>query len=224
MLQTWKFSTKDQKVHVVSDCHWRHNKDFLFGKRGYNSIDEHDENGIHIWNSRVGFNDIVINCGDYIFNQLDPNLTKEIIRRLNGHQYYIWGNHNSGVKPLYYEALTACRYGIAENQEVYPLTWEDKFTFVGDYMHGRIDHVPFVASHYAYRIWDGMQKGVIAISGHSHGSDKESNPDFLGCKRIDVGIENFGGPIEFYELMKIMDKKKIGQYDHHDSATTTSKF
>ena len=31
------------KIWIISDLHFCHNKDFIYGKRGFNSIAEHDE-------------------------------------------------------------------------------------------------------------------------------------------------------------------------------------
>ena len=218
-------------MFFVSDTHFHHDREFIYKPRGYNSVQEMDEGIIKIWNERVDVNDIVIHLGDFCF-QADQKLAENYIQRLNGKIFLLWGNHNSGVKQLY-QYLLQMKIG-ANIGELYPLVYDtgdpfsplgkSKLTFCGNYMHGKIDHVMFCASHYAHRVWDAQSKGTIFVGGHSHGNDTESQPDWLDCKRLDVGIENFGGPIEFYELMKIMDKKKIGKYDHHDQNTTTSGF
>jgi len=42
-------------------------------------------------------------------------------------------------------------------------------------------------------LWIDSHKGKIwHVSGHSHGSDPESQPDYPFNKRVDAGIENFG--------------------------------
>lgn len=218
MLKKWKFqTTESQNLFFVSDTHFGHNKNFVFENRGYKSIIEHDESLIKIWNERVRSTDVVIHCGDFCLNSTE-NYCWDLIHKLNGHIYYIWGNHNSRVKDVY-KKLVYERYNLT-NEEIYPISYHhsllgEKFTFVGDYMSGFINKTPFVASHFAFRNWDYMKSGSACISAHSHGNDKESNPDFLDCKRLDVGIENFGGPISFLDVMKIMDKKKISSIDHH---------
>ncbi len=214
MLKPLKFSTKEHKVFFTSDLHLNHNKEFLYGKRGYKSMQEHDAGVIKIWNERVGENDIVINLGDFIFYQKDSVLTKEYINKLNGKQFFLWGNHNAGVKPLYFETMKESLFN-PDVYEVYPLTWNNKFTFCGNYIYGKIDHISFVGSHYSFRIWDGMSKGVILASGHSHSNDVLSNPETADCKRLDVGIDVFKKIVSFREIQKIMAHKEIKQLDHH---------
>jgi hypothetical protein len=41
-------------------------------------------------------------------------------------------------------------------------------------------------------------------------------------KRLDVGIDNFGQPIDFDQVLRIMNKKGTEIIDHHDSATSKS--
>jgi calcineurin-like phosphoesterase family protein len=238
MLRPWKFSTKEHKLFFTSDCHFNHNKEFLFKPRGYNSVEEHDAEIIRIWNERVGKDDTVIHLGDFIFQATD-SLAEQYLQKLNGHIITLWGNHNSGVKQLYHRLVWEFLhkgevypgYLLTKDQvdvEIYPLTYMldglPKLTFASNYMHGKIDHVEFVSTHYAMAIWDRMQHGSLNLVGHSHSNHKESNPGHTECKRLDVGIENFGGPVEFYDMMKIMNTKKITQYDHHNHKTTSSSF
>ena len=144
----------------------------------------------------------------------------EFIRRLNGHIYFVWGNHNAGVKQLYQTELEK-QYGIAD-VEIYPLTYNNKFTFVGDYMKGYINGQAFCASHYAYRVWESMGKGAMFLSGHSHGTDSESLPNFPKYKRLDCGMDNFNNtPVSSDEIMRIMFKKELGIVDHHDGTRSS---
>jgi hypothetical protein len=53
------------------------------------------------------------------------------------------------------------------------------------------------------------------LCGHSHKNDKGINPDCLDGKILDVGVDNFGGPISFAEIKKIMNKKSLKVTDHH---------
>jgi calcineurin-like phosphoesterase family protein len=229
MLKEWKLKSSDSsRVFITSDTHFRHDKDFLYIKRGYSSIKEHDIGLIKIWNERVRPQDQVIHLGDFIF-KATKELAEEYFKQLNGKIYVLWGNHNSGIKQLYKSVLE--EEGFPDFYEVYPsgwcpdksrIGWSDKVIFVGDYMKGWINSTPFVASHFAHRIWDFMQKNAVHFCGHSHGSDKESNPDFEFHKRIDVGIENFGGPVSFEQLLVILNKKELVQLDHHDRNTNSS--
>jgi len=220
------------KVWFVSDTHWNHDRPFILSKRGYKTIQEHDEGLIKIWNQRVGADDTVIHLGDFIVGAgRDADyLGDHLLKTLNGQKIFLWGNHNSYVKTLF-KRLVQEQYG-KDNVEVYPIATTEfgkSVTFMGNNLLCKIRTPKFTqfvyGSHFAHRIWIDMHKGsrgLWSVSGHSHGSDKESQPEFLQSKRLDVGIENFGGPIDFDQLAEIMNKKQADKIDMHDSATSPS--
>lgn len=213
MLQRIKFKNNEHsKLFLIGCSHFNHNKDFIFKARGYNSIQEHDEGLIKIWNERVRPQDSVLHLGDFMLNG-SAESCKNIVGRLNGRLYLINGNHNGFIKSLYFEALAF--YCLPPEVEAYNITWENKVTFLGDYIHASAEGISFCASHFPFRIWDKMKHGIPFFNSHSHGGDVESNPDDMTCKRIDCGVENFGGPVAFDDLMKIMDKKGISKLDQH---------
>lgn len=220
MFKQFKIKTSQTPVYLTSDSHFCHAKPFVYEERGFSSVQEHDETLIKIWNETVPYNATVLHLGDFMLNG-SKEQCEQYFNRLNGHIVFLWGNHESYTKKVYKESLIG-QYGC-ENIEIYPLTWNNKVTFVGNYLHGFIDKVPFVASHFAYRVWDFMQHGAVNFCGHSHGSDKESSASFPFHKRLDVGTDNFGRPISFQEAMTKLNKKKIVQLDHHNS-TKTSGF
>lgn len=228
--------SEDSKIFFVSDTHFKHDREFLWGKRGFKNVDEHDETLIKTWNERVRPQDVVFHLGDHILGAGRDAKTvfENIFNRLNGHIYTVWGNHNAGAKQVYQELVEA-RLGLepgqGKNMEVYPITWNDKVTFLGNsallkisyLLHDKQKRSQLVhISHFAHRIWIDMGHGVIALSGHSHGSDKHCNPESTDQKILDVGIENFGGPVSFDEIMQIMKHKEFKQLDHHDSSISKS--
>lgn len=213
------------KLFFVSDTHFSHDKEFLYGKRGYNSVEEHDAGLIKTWNERVRPCDKVIHLGDFILGagRDAKELAYHLLEKLNGKIYLIWGNHNSGVKQVYEDTLQI--FGLASNLEVYPLT-RDKYTFLGNQALLKVKaenktHFVF-CSHFAHRIWIDYNRNVWHVSGHSHGNDSETLPDCKNGKKLDVGIEVFGGPIVFDEVAKIMNQKQFVELDHHDSSTRPS--
>lgn len=214
------------RVFLVSDCHFYHEK--LVAGRGFASVDEHNKTLIDTWNNRVRPQDVVINLGDFILGAGEKSREKldELLGVLNGRQYYIWGNHNAGVKTAYWEAVK--EYFPTET-EIYPIGYKN-MTFLGNSMIAHVktperkdktNHFVF-CSHFAHRIWIDMNKGVLHASGHSHGNDQESNEHWLKTKRLDVGIENFGGPLDFDTFLDIMNTKTIEQLDHHGENTNPS--
>jgi len=234
MIKTYKFEhNEDQKIFFTSDTHFRHNKDFVYSKRGYSCIDEHDESIINKWNKLVRPQDVVWHLGDHILGagRDAANIFKNYFcQRLNGNIYTLWGNHTSGAKDVYKETVKDFLFGNENDLEIYPIKYKN-VTFVGNSALCQINYNDstnkkrkqlIFMSHYAHRIWYDMAKGVVALSGHSHGSDKESNPDHKYHKRVDIGIDNFGEPVIFDEVMRIMETKEVSYLDHHDHNTNPS--
>jgi len=217
MSQHVNFNTKKTPLWIVSDTHFHHDREFLWKPRGYSDIQSHDEGVKKNWNNLVGKDDNVLCLGDFVFNDPDGSRFKQLLSELNGYIYLLWGNHNSGVKAVYKSEVLR-QYGSAL-VEVYPLAYGNKVMFLGDYVLGRIDGVPYVASHFPFRIWDEMQHGSIALSGHSHGNDEGRNPKALDDKALDCGIDNFGGPVSFQDVMEIIRGKQTVVIDHHDKNT-----
>jgi len=217
------------KLFFVSDTHFCHNKDFIWKKRGFTSVEEHDQTIISRWNSLVSHQDNIIHLGDFLVGGGTNARGKsiEIIHKLNGKIHFLWGNHNSGVKDIYKELVNGIFPNCQETTELYPLTYSDKFTFYGNNILIKVKTPKksyFVfCSHFAHRIWiDSHHGDVLHLSGHSHGRDIESQPEFQNVKRLDVGIENFGGPVAFNDILNIMDKKNLMVIDHHNSKTSKS--
>lgn len=237
MYQKFIFNEEENKrLFVVSDTHFSHNRDFILNKRGYNTIKDHDEGLIQKWNETVSQSDTVIHLGDFILGAGQKSKEKfyELINRLNGNIVYLYGNHNAGLTPVYREIIQE-KYGDGVD-EVYPLTIETKggsFTYRGHNLLIKVEkYVPnltpkqvrhLFCSHFAHRIWIDSHKGYVwHLCGHSHGSDPESQPDFRGAKRLDVGIENFGRPISIEEVEKIMNQKSVVKTDRHEKSTNPS--
>ena len=235
MYKKYKFNhNSDQKVWWVSDTHFRHDREFILSKRGFDTITDHDEYLIEDWNEKASTNDTIIHVGDFLLGagQKSREVAESIIDRLNGNVVFLWGNHNAGVKSIYQDMIpNVIQKGCDDIDEVYPLkmpTTKGSFTFFGHYLLADIKvnnkHSQLVFhAHFAHRLWIDSHKGKIwHVSGHSHGSDPESQPDYPFNKRVDAGIENFGGLISFEELKKIMDKKQVVHIDHHDKSTNPS--
>jgi calcineurin-like phosphoesterase family protein len=124
MYKRLKFQDQS-KVFVVSDCHFRHDRDFIWGKRGFNNSDEHNQSLINEWNHRVDNESDVIQLGDFMFGDQDGRYMLEVIRKLNFSTLYLMGgNHVSGFKALYNKALTIKNNETLPEYEIYPLEYD----------------------------------------------------------------------------------------------------
>ena len=211
MIKTLKFKDLD-KLFVTSDTHFCHEIEGVWKKRGFNSVQEHDEALIKTWNSTVPFDGTVIHLGDFMLNG-SYQKCKEYLFRLNGSLVSLWGNHNSYLKDVYKDALA--ENGYDNDIEVYPLIWKNKVTFVGENLNFYVGKKFFVGSHFPYKIWDYMKWSAANLSAHSHSGDLERNPDFKYHKALDCGVDNFGGPVSIRKIIDILDKKQYVKMDNH---------
>ncbi len=227
MLNTYSFDYSTQKIGFSSDLHAGHTKDFILNPRKAKTAEEFIERYVAEYNNIIGDNDIVFHLGDFTVGA-GANavvLTRNILRRLNGTKYLLWGNHNAGVKEIYYNEKLNQFGRQFEDKSVYPLFVEElKTGFLGSTVDISIRYnnqwYKIFCSHFAHRLWENSHKGVIHLCGHSHGNDAGSNINDLTAKRLDVGYENVGAVILFPDALKIMNKKKVVLLDHHNSQTT----
>jgi calcineurin-like phosphoesterase family protein len=207
-----KFKTSERNVHFISDCHFSHDRKWLVEPRGYSTIEEHDEGLIEKWNKQVEPHDVVWSLGDFIFLKGAEERMEKIIRRLNFSTLYMLnGNHVAGIKQL--KEKHGRQYWMEDQQRM--------VEFRGDYQEIIVDGRGIVLSHYPILSWNGQAGGSVCIFGHVH-SNLNNTPIgelYFKSRAIDVGVENFGRPVSFKEIIDIVDKRGIVTFDHHDSKT-----
>lgn len=81
----------------TSDLHIGHDKEFIWGPRGFYSVKEHDREILKRWNSQVSPDDNVYILGDLCLGQ-DEKEWNQIFYNLNGHKFFIYGNHDTDSK------------------------------------------------------------------------------------------------------------------------------
>ena len=80
-----------------------HDREFIWGPRGFTSIKEHDETIIKNWNEIVKPDDIVYHLGDLMLG--DNAYGMECIKQLNGKIRLIRGNHDTDARWQLYNTL-----------------------------------------------------------------------------------------------------------------------
>ena len=68
-----------EQVYVTSDLHFGHDREFIWKARGYNSVDEMNEDYVHKWNITVDNDDDVYVLGDLM---LGDKSNIEFIKRI----------------------------------------------------------------------------------------------------------------------------------------------
>jgi len=226
MFKIIKSNHPEHDTFFVSDLHFGHDREFIYGKRNFKSLYEHDSALIHRWNETCSQNSVVFNLGDFIFNDALGERFVNICRRLSfGTMYLLAGNHTSGHKKIYTEALKA-KYpdAIKEGRvecEIYPLEYlidnnpNKKIIFLPQYAEAKIGGKDLVLCHYPIISHNNQSGDSYMLCGHSHGSCEFTNIKTGSGYRLDVGIESFGKPINFIDIKQFFNQRKQTSFDHH---------
>lgn len=182
------------KIFLTSDTHFGHDREFLWGPRGFTNSQEHDEAVIKNWNETVSPDDIVYHLGDLMLGDNAHGI--ECVKRLNGHIKLIRGNHDTDARWKL--------YGTLPNVEL--IGWADvikykKYNFY-------LSHHPTLTSNLEKA--PHLRMHLINLYGHTHQMGKfYQDMPFM----FHVGLDsNDNRPIlldDAIELMKEETKRCI---------------
>lgn len=181
----------ENKIWFVSDTHFGHQKEFLWGPRGFESSKEHDEAVIRNWNSVVAPEDTVYHLGDVMLGDNEYGL--ECLKRLNGKIHIIVGNHDTQTRELlYYDCPNVMTTSYAKEIKI------------GKY-YLWLCHYPTITANYDDdKPW---AKHLINIYGHTHQKTKFYNDNpYMYCVCLDTH-NNF--PVDLDTILKDIKEKKI---------------
>lgn len=142
---------KMARIFVTSDTHFGHEGEFIWGPRGFHSVQESDKTIISNWNSVVQPGDIVYHLGDVMLGDNEHGL--DCLRQLNGEIHIIRGNHDTNVRwGLYAELENVVLEGWAT------MIKYKKYNFY-------LSHFPTETSNF-----DDMdiRRRIINLCGHTH--------------------------------------------------------
>ena len=146
-------------IYFTSDLHFGHDRDFIYGPRGFACIAEHDEALISCWNSTVTGDDTIYVLGDIMLKDNEHGI--ECWNRLKGKKKVIWGNHDSNPRR---ELISQC-----PGTEV--LGFANVFVYKEHAFY--LSHYPSLTANYD----DSRTKRVINICGHTHAKDRFADID-----------------------------------------------
>lgn len=176
---------------LISDLHFGHDKPFIFQRRGFNTIQEHDQKVIELFNSIVRPDDIVYCLGDIFLGDSENGMN--CFGQLNGRFYLAIGNHD-----------TPTRLGLLHQaMEFPPQEWKAR---IMDIQYGYIikhKKACIHLTHYPLDTGNGESPSLVYnIHGHVH-EDDSVHPEHL--LRYNVAWEALGGrPIELDEVVKYL--------------------
>ena len=180
-----------KKIWFTSDLHFGHQKEFLWGPRGFESSIEHDEVIIRNWNSVIDYEDEVYVLGDLMLGDNEYGLN--CIKRLAGHIHVILGNHDSETRAVLYLSCP--------NIETIDYAREEK---IGkNYFF--LCHYPVITANYDdQKAW---AKHLINLHGHTHFKDKfYNNNPYMYNVSLDAH-NNY--PVEIHEIIEDIREKKM---------------
>jgi len=162
----------------TADTHFNH---YLLAMiRGFDTVEDHDECLINIWNSYVKKGDEVYHLGDFCFGT--HKAVRSIRAKLHGKIHLILGNHDR----------TNRLHNMSET-----------FTTIHDLWEIKIGNKPVVLCHYAMRVWSKSHYNSWQLYGHSHGSIIP-----IG-KQYDVGLDNNRFTLlTEQDIINVMDKRE----------------
>ena len=138
-------------IWVTSDSHFNHNKEFIYAARGFQTIEEMNEAIIENWNKMIKSDDIVYHLGDVMLGA-DLQSGLDLVRRLNGHKYLAYGNHDTQNR--------LCTFVEARLFEDIKMGYRIKGPGKRSY----------ITTHYPTITANGLESPVIGLYGHSHQS------------------------------------------------------
>ena len=143
--------SKEQKVFVTSDWHFGHDRQFIWGPRGFTSIEEHNAEIVRRHNEVVGPDDEVYVLGDLMLG--DNKVGLAAIAQLNGRLHVVCGNHDTDARIEAYENLP----NVVEVCTAARFKW-DKLNFYCSHWPTHTDNLEK----------ESINQCMINFFGHSH--------------------------------------------------------
>ena len=204
------------KIFVTTDTHIHHKQNFVWGARGFASMEAHDKAVIDSINDTVKYDDILFHLGDLCLNTTLPQF-EEILSQLNCQNIYmLWGNHpNPHYKNVYLPIVKKILGNdFTPESEVYPIRYRNVI-YIGNYVEVSLGGQYCVLQHYPIMVWNHMKGGAWMLCGHSHGAYEPTTANYPEGKILDCNWDDFKKPLSLSEIRAIMDKKKIVGAGHH---------
>ena len=140
------------KIYVTSDFHFGHEKFFIYTARGYQTIQEMNEDLVRKFNSVVSNDDDVYILGDLVLGDIG-NI--EYVRELNGRLHVVLGNHDTNMRAAEYR--TSCP-NIVEVADVGIKLDYGKYHFA-------LTHFPMLTNNIEKEY---LKQMTLNLFGHTH--------------------------------------------------------
>lgn len=142
-------------IFLTSDTHFNHNKDFILGPRGFDTVEQMNCEIVKRWNAVVQPEDTVYLLGDVMLGDVEEGL--KLLKQLNGNIYIAYGNHCTDARIAKYKEC----HNVKDVQMGYRLKKGKK---------------TFILTHYPTLVANGEGPSPIwNIHGHTHSANAFSD-------------------------------------------------
>lgn len=152
---------KPNKVWFTSDLHFNHDQEFIYGPRGFKSVQEMNEKIIENINSAVSDKDDLYILGDICLGGGENEILAEnrkLIERINARIHILYGNHDTERRKQLYKScknvVEVCGYAT--------LFKRGKYRYY-------LSHYPTLVSNYDDA---KLKTKTINLCGHTHTSNR----------------------------------------------------
>lgn len=161
-------------IYLLSDLHFGHQKDFLYGPRGFQNIYDHDKTIIENWNKVINPEDDVYLLGDVMLGDTAYGLS--CLKQLKGQIHIIRGNHDSDSR---WELYKDC-WNVVETCEAKFLRYKKYVMF--------LSHYPTLCGNYDSD--KPLKARCLSICGHTHTKDPFCDWDKGIIYHVDADAQN----------------------------------
>lgn len=159
----------NSKIYVISDHHFYHDNIISYERSEFQSIIEMNEYIINRHNNIISNDDIAIFLGDFCFKK---SKIKDILNRMNGHKYLLFGNHDM-------DSLINC-YGSLGFEGIFTTPVKINENFLSHYpLEGISDDF-----HFRLLVKEFNRSSGINYHGHIHGRNKETSSFVNVCCEV----------------------------------------
>lgn len=176
------------KIFFTSDLHFNHDREFIYGPRGFKTVEEMNETLIKNWNETVTNEDDIYVLGDFFLGN-DMEFVEKTLSRLNGLIHLVVGNHDTPRKLDFY---SGAEY-ISEIADALRIKYKKREFF--------LCHYPVLTAN----LEQDPNRAVINLFGHTHSKDKfyEDRP-YMYNVAVDA---NDNKPVEIEEILTAFNDK-----------------
>ncbi len=173
------------KIWIVSDWHFNHNKDFIWKARGYESVEAMNQDQIKKHNATVADDDIVYVLGDCIMGDLEAGIA--ILKQLKGRKYLAYGNHCTDARLAAYR-----KENIFEEINMGYRIKKGKYSFI-------LSHYPQLVAN------GGEEQKIYSIHGHTHSTNPFS--EVFHTYNVNIDAHN-GYPVSIDQIITDIKENK----------------